>query len=129
VRKLAERTGASTAEIVSMVEAIQAGTAHALESTESSQAKVAEGVQLASDTGASMEEVKSRIDATLESVKTITEALSEQNTASQLIGRDIERIVQMTDENVNAVNNLNATASRVKTLAAELNELVGRFQL
>jgi methyl-accepting chemotaxis protein len=129
VRKLAERTGASTAEIVSMVEAIQSGTAHALESMVSSQANVTEGTQLANDTGVSMEEVKHCIDATLELVKTITEALSEQDTAGQQIGRDIERIAQMSDGNVSTVNNLNATAAHIKELAAELNGLVKYFRL
>jgi methyl-accepting chemotaxis protein len=129
VGKLAERTATSTAEIVAMVGTIQGGTGHALESTAASQGKVAEGVRLANDTGASMQEVKSRIDATLESVTTITDALAEQSTGSQQIGRDIERIAQMSDENAGAVNKLNDTARHIKGLALELNGLVGSFRL
>jgi methyl-accepting chemotaxis protein len=52
-----------------------------------------------------------------------------QNTASQQIGRDIERIAQMTDENATAVNRLSDTAVHIKDLAAELNGLVGSFKL
>jgi methyl-accepting chemotaxis protein len=129
VRKLAEHTGTSTAEIIAMVETIQAGTGHALESTAASQDRVKEGVRLANDTGASMQEVKNRINATLDSVRTITDALSEQSAASQQIGRDIERIAQMSDENANAVNRLNDHASHIKELALELNGLVGSFRL
>ncbi|GHU11588.1 hypothetical protein FACS1894185_5060 [Betaproteobacteria bacterium] len=50
-------------------------------------------------------------------------------TASQQIGRDIERIAQMTDENAVAVNKLNDTVGHIKELAVELNGLVGGFRL
>lgn len=129
VRKLAERTAQSTSEIVAMVGAIQSGTQSTLENTESSQVRVAEGVRLANDTGTSMQEVRDKISAAMASVNAITEALSEQNTTSQQIGRDIERIAQMTDENAASVNSLNSTVSHVKDLAEGLNGLVRNFQL
>ena len=63
-------------------------------------------------------------------VAVTTEArLAEQNAASQQIGRDIERIAQMTDENAVAVNKLNDTAGHIKELAVALNGLVGSFRL
>ncbi|MDR1062841.1 MAG: methyl-accepting chemotaxis protein, partial [Azoarcus sp.] len=113
VRKLAERTAQSTNEIVTMVEATQTGTQDALENTAASQMQVAEGVRLANDTGASMHEVRDKIGEALTSVNTITDALSEQSAASQQIGRDIERIAQMTDDNAVSVNKLNDTATHV----------------
>ncbi|MDR2614570.1 MAG: methyl-accepting chemotaxis protein, partial [Candidatus Accumulibacter sp.] len=129
VRKLAERTAQSTNEIVTMVEAIQDSTRSTLENTESNQVRVSEGVRLANDTGASMQEVRSKIGETLVSVNTITDALSEQSTTSLQIGRDIERIAQMTDENAAAVTSLNDTAARVMELAESLSGLVLNFQL
>jgi methyl-accepting chemotaxis protein len=129
VRKLAERTAQSTSEIVAMVEAIQNSTQSTLEDTESNRARVSEGVQFANDTGASMQEVKNRIAETLASVNAITEALSEQSATSQQIGRDIERIAQMSDENAAAVASFNGTAADVKTLAESLNGLVRNFRL
>jgi methyl-accepting chemotaxis protein len=129
VRKLAERTAQSTNEIVAMVGAIQSGTQNTLENTESSQVRVTEGVRLANDTGAFMQEVKSKIGEALVSVNAITEALSEQSATSQQIGRDIERIAQMTDENAASVNSLNSTVAHVKELAEGLNGLVRNFQL
>jgi methyl-accepting chemotaxis protein len=129
VRKLAERTAQSTNEIVAMVEAIQGGTQSTLENTENNQIRVTEGVQLTNDTGASMQEVRDKIAEALVSVNTITNALSEQSIASQQIGRDIERIAQMSDENAASVSNLNNTAAHIKTLAGGLNGLVRNFRL
>jgi methyl-accepting chemotaxis protein len=129
VRKLAERTTQSTAEIVSMVESIQGGTKNTLTNTTASQAQVADGARLANDTGTSMNEVKLKIDETLGAVNVITDALTEQSAASQQIGRDVERIAQMTDENASSVGKLNDTAAHIKTLAVELNKLVGHFQV
>lgn len=129
VRKLAERTAQSTNEIVAMVEATQAGTRNAMESTMVSQEQVAEGERLASDADASMQEVKTRIGETLVSVNDISGAISEQNSASQQIGRDIERIVRMTDDNTALVSRLNGTALHISGLAEELDELVNRFRL
>jgi methyl-accepting chemotaxis protein len=129
VRKLAERTAQSTSEIVVMVEAIQSSTRSTLENTEISRTRVSEGVQLANDTGVSMQEVKDRIAEAMTSVNAITEALAEQSTTSQQIGRDIERIAHMSDENAAAVTSLNDTAAHIKTLAENLNGLVHNFQL
>jgi methyl-accepting chemotaxis protein len=129
VRKLAERTAQSTNEIVAMVEAIQTSTQSTLENTENSQVRVADGVRLANDTGASMQAVRNKIGEALASVTSITGALSEQSATSQQIGRDIERIAHMTDENADSVNRLNSTAAHVKELAEELNGLVRNFQL
>ena len=129
VRKLAERTTQSTSEIVSMVASIQDGTKNTLTNTTASQTQVANGVHLANDTGASMNEVKLKIDETLGAVNVITDALAEQSAASQQIGRDVERIAQMTDENASSVGKLNDTAEHIKTLAVALNKLVRHFQV
>lgn len=129
VRQLAERTATSTSEIVDMVETIRAGTNGTLTSTSASQMQVADGVQLANHAGASMHEVQSKIDETLVSVNAITHALNEQSTASQLIGRDIERIAQMAETNRASVAKLKNTAADIRNLAAEINVLTSRFQL
>lgn len=129
VRKLAERTAESTNEIVAMVEATQTGTRNTLASTMASQEQVAEGERLAGDADASMQEVKTRIGETLASVNNISEAISEQNSASQQIGRDIENIVRMTDDNAALVSRLNGTALHISGLAEELDGLVNHFRL
>jgi len=129
VRKLAERTTASTSEIVDMVEKIRSGTESTLSSTEASHRQVAEGVELANGTGTSMRAVKNKIEETLAAVDNITAALAEQSSASQQVGRDIERIAQMTDENATSVGQLNENVSHIKNLSADLTGLVRHFHL
>jgi methyl-accepting chemotaxis protein len=129
VRKLAERTTRSTAEIVATIEAIQVSTKHTLKSTETSKEQVQSGVTLVDETGSSMQAVKEKLDETLRSVTQITDALAEQSKASQMIGQDIERIARMTEENTGAVVSLSGAASNIRTLASELFKLVGHFKL
>ncbi|GHU39751.1 methyl-accepting chemotaxis protein [Betaproteobacteria bacterium] len=129
VRKLAERTTQSTAEIVATIDAIQTSTQTTLKSTEISKEQAQSGMALVNETGTSMKDVKEKLDETLNSVTQITDALAEQSKASQMIGHDIERIAQMTEENTSAVGSLNNTVVSVKTLADDLNRLVQHFKL
>lgn len=129
VRKLAERTAKSTQEIISTVGAIQGSTRQTLLSTETSRAQAEEGLRLADDAGASMQAVKQGIDLALASVSQISEALTEQTSASAQIGNDVERIAQMTEENTAAVANLHDAAGSVQGLAQGLQQLVQRFHV
>jgi methyl-accepting chemotaxis protein len=129
VRKLAERTAKSTQEIILTVGAIQGSTRQTLASTETSRAQAEAGLRLADDAGSSMEAVKQGIDVALASVGQISDALSEQTSASAQIGSDVERIAQMTEENTAAVANLHEAAGNVQGLATNLQHLVHRFQV
>ena len=129
VRKLAERTAKSVSEIVSTIETIMQSTEETLSRTERSKEEAHKGASLADEAGGSMKEVKRTIDQTKDSVTNITEALSEQSKASQMIGKDIETIAQMTMENSDAVTLLSKTAESIKNLANNLNTAVQRFKL
>jgi methyl-accepting chemotaxis protein len=129
VRKLADRTTQSTSEITATIEAILASTQHTLESTETSKAQVQKGMTLANEAGASMSKVKEQLDQSLSSIAQITDALAEQSSASQMIGQDVERIANMTEENSGAVTSLNDAAGHIKTLADDLYKLVQHFKL
>jgi hypothetical protein len=129
VRKLAERTALSTQEIVQTVQAIQSSTQHTLASTETSSQQANEGARLAHETGNSMREVKSGLDAALASVKDISNALAEQGSGSTIIATSVERIAQMTEENSVAVASLNETVQHVSHLTLQLKAVTHRFHI
>jgi methyl-accepting chemotaxis protein len=129
VRKLAERTAMSTQEIVKTVQAIQNSTQQTLASTETSRQQANEGARLANETGDSMHEVKSGLDAALASVCDITNALAEQGAGSAIVATSVERIALMTEEYSAAVASLNDTVQRVSEMTSHLKTVTQRFHL
>ena len=129
VRKLAERTTQSTAEIGSMVQAIQEGTAQAVGHMQGWSSKVADGVARARGAGERMGEVRASANQAASAVSEINDALAEQSSTSAQLARNVERIARMSEENVKAVGSVSGQAAELEKLAAMLNTLVGHFKL
>ena len=129
VRKLAERTGKSTQQISSMIVSIQDETQAAVEAMKAGVAKVGRGVELTSQAGDAMAEVRRGADQVVDVVRDISEALREQTAASTDIARNVETIAQMAEENSAAVAENHATTEQLEKLAAALQSEVARFRV
>ncbi len=129
VRKLAEKTTVSTHEIGTMIDAIQRGTAEAVEQMRNGTEQVRSGVDTAARTGTSMARIEDSAGQVLYAVDDISAALHEQSLASSDISRRIEHIVQMTEENSGAVRQVSSAASHLQELAGELRAAIGHFRL
>ena len=64
-----------------------------------------------------------------ESVRSISDAVREQDIAVQQVARRIEQIAQMTEENTAAAVSAAETARELDTLAGTLREAVSRFRV
>ena len=129
VRKLAERTTASTQEIAAMISAIQLGTQNAVQQMEEGRTQVNDGVQMAAKTGEAMARIQAGMEKVLRAVEEISGALREQSAASTQMAQDTEKIAQMTEENNNAVTEVSRSATRLQDLAASMMATVSRFRL
>jgi methyl-accepting chemotaxis protein len=129
VRKLAERTTASTQEIATMIEAIQQGTQNAVREMAEGTAQVGEGVQMAARTGDSMVRIEQATGRVLAAIEDISNALREQSAASGQIAGNVEKIAEMTEENSAAVGVVFDSANRLERLSGNLKETVGRFRV
>ncbi|MBI2305941.1 MAG: HAMP domain-containing protein [Rhodocyclales bacterium] len=129
VRKLAERTTASTREIAATVAAIQDDMRRAVGSMQAGVARVAAGVQLTRRAGESMQQVRAGTAQVGVAVSEIAAALKEQTAAAAEIARSVERIARMTEENSAAAAGNSGTAARLEGLSLGLREAVGRFRL
>ena len=129
VRKLAERTTLSTAEIAGMVGKIQNGTRNAVSSMETGVVQAGKGVDLASQAGTSITEIRNGSVRVMEVVNSISDSIREQGTVSSEIAKNIERIAQMSEESASAIQHTTDAARHLQQLSSGLHNSVSRFKL
>lgn len=129
VRKLAERTSLSTQEIGGMVGRIQEGTKNAVNSMQIGVVQARKGVDLATQAGGSINEIRSGSTRVTEVVNNITNSIREQGTVSLEIAKSIEHVAQMSEESSLAVKNTAQAAHHLKDLSVSLHNTVSRFKL
>ncbi|MGM0525368.1 MAG: methyl-accepting chemotaxis protein [Pseudomonadota bacterium] len=128
VRHLAQRTSESTDEIETMVAKIQTGTQASVKQMQHGVQEVEEGVELASMTGQAINEIRESFDRVLQVVQDISNALGEQNAASDEVARNVERFSAMADQNQEATEHTSSTAHQLQTLAGKLGRAVSQFR-
>jgi methyl-accepting chemotaxis protein len=129
VRKLAERTAASTRQIGGMIERIQGGTRRAVEAMEGGVTRATEGETLARQAGEAIAEIETRTRAVVDAVREIHRAIAEQSAAAREVATGVERIARMAESNSSASHQTSRTAEGVSHLAARLNHLVADFRI
>lgn len=127
VRKLAERTSASTQEISATIEAMRASSLQATE-----QMKVAEklsdaGVARADGAEGVIGEIGKFATETASTVSEITGAIREQGSASNNIAVQVERIAQMAEESSASAVQTAASANRLEELARRQIETLKQY--
>jgi methyl-accepting chemotaxis protein len=128
VRKLAERTGASTLEITSMIGKIQVETKEAVAGMQDGTERVKGGVAMAQQAGESMANIRDGAQQVLASVSEISTALGEQSSAGGQVAKGVEQIAQMADENSSAVAEIAVTAEELAHLADSLQQAANQFK-
>jgi methyl-accepting chemotaxis protein len=129
VRKLAERTSASTLEISEVIDQIQDGTQGAVREMEGGVARVSDGVQVANRAGDSVATLRDAAERTAQVVATISQVLGEQTEAAREVARKVETIAQSTEENNATVQKTAASARELAGLSSELSALASRFRI
>ncbi|MCY1181799.1 Methyl-accepting chemotaxis protein (MCP) signaling domain protein [compost metagenome] len=129
MRELATRTTRSTAEIVVLVSTIQSGMRKANSSMNTGRERVLQGQQLIDSAGASMNDVKTALNASLNAVSQISNALQEQREASEDVARNVENVAQRVEENVAAQQQAVQTIQALKQMSSELEATVRGFTL
>jgi methyl-accepting chemotaxis protein len=129
VRKLAERTTASTAQIETMIGNIVGETRGAVASIETGVAQVHEGVTLAGQAGRSIADIRSGAEQVAAAVASISLALSEQSAASNEISNSVVNIATMADENSSLARESAKHADELENLANTLTTRISRFSI
>jgi len=119
VRKLAERTTASTQEIARTIDAMREQSERAAEHMRAADELVSNSVQRADGADSAIQEIGQSAQSNAATVTEISSAIKEQGSASNDISIQIERIARMAEE-------ASAAANQAATLASKLEEQAGR---
>ena len=128
VRKLAERTATSTAEISTMLEKMLADGRDAARTMEASVEMVGAGSTLAGHAGTAIERITTANARMVTEVNDITNAIGEQQGASESIARNVERIAHMIEENSAAARQSAVSAQGLLGVADDLREQAAWFK-
>ena len=125
VRKLAEKTMASTNDVGNAIKAIQESTAKSMGGVDQAVERIGEATELASRSGAALEEIVTTVEATADQVNAIATASEEQSAASEEINRSIVQVNDMSRQTAEAMAE---AAKAVSDLAAQAQDLTNLIQ-
>ncbi|MDO8933666.1 MAG: methyl-accepting chemotaxis protein [Rhodocyclaceae bacterium] len=129
VRKLAERTSASTADIAATVETIRGKTASAVDAMSRARHEVADGVRFNRETRETLDGIVGASERVTGLARQIADATRQQMAASDNTASDMAQASQMSSENSASLQRLDAVTREVAQMAQELQQVVGRFRV
>ena len=125
VRKLAEKTMASTNDVGNAIKAIQESTAKSMTGVDQAVERIGEATELAGQSGAALEEIVATVEATADQVNAIATASEEQSAASEEINQSIVQVNDMSRQTAEAMTE---AAKAVSDLAAQTQSLTDLIQ-
>ncbi|MBB4010709.1 methyl-accepting chemotaxis protein [Niveibacterium umoris] len=129
VRKLAERTTASTDDISRRIATVLSETSQANQRIQDASSRIDEGVDCTHRVARSLDEILQASASTVTQVHGVSSTLHSQSAAAHGVTENIERIAAMTEENHNAVSQVSALVKGLSDLTRDLNQQIGRFRV
>jgi methyl-accepting chemotaxis protein len=129
VKKLAERTSSSTAEIGGMIKAIKGGVDMTIQSMEEAKTNVTTGVQFSSQAQAALQDIIESVDGLYGGVHQIATAIEEMSATTDEITRDINQISEVTKVSLTSAEEISGAAVELSQLATSLEGVVQRFKV
>ncbi len=129
VRKLAERTARATDEISSTIQTIQGETAQAVQTMESAQRDVTQGVEKAKQGDQAIADIYQAVATLTEQIHAIDGIRVRQDEASREISHRVHEILSMAGDNRMTAENSAAAAGALTNLSERLTTAVSRFRL
>ena len=125
VRKLAEKTMASTNDVGNAIKAIQESTSKSMTGVDNAVQRIGEATELAGQSGAALEEIVATVEVTGDQVNAIATASEEQSAASEEINQSIVQVNDMSRQTAEAMAE---AAKAVTELAAQAQGLTDLIQ-
>ncbi|GAB4063114.1 methyl-accepting chemotaxis protein [Uliginosibacterium sediminicola] len=129
VRKLAERTSHSTAEISQMIGTIQVSTREAVSGIRDGVSSVDQGVALAQSAGEAIKELRGIASHVSDLVSGIAEGLREQSAASNDVAGKVEQIARRAEEISHNSGSTSNASQQLNHIANEMLGTINHFRL
>ncbi len=124
VRKLAEKTMASTQDVGEAIKAIQESTTKSMSGVDKAVERIGEANELASQSGMALQEIVATVEATADQVNAIATASEEQSAASEEINQSIARVNDMSGQTAEAMGEAAQAVAELAAQAQGLTELI-----
>ena len=124
VRKLAEKTMTSTADVSQAIKAIQQSAAKSIEQMDASVKAIEEATEYANNSGEALKEIVEMVDSTAEQVEAIATAAEEQSSTSDEINRSIAEVNSIATEMSTSMQEAAESVSKLASQAHSLNSLI-----
>ncbi len=124
VRKLAEKTMGATKEVGANIHAIQEATRKNITEMNTAGDVVARATELSEESGRSLAEIVSLVEASTGQVQSIASAAEEQSAASEEINRSIEEVNRVADETATSMRHSSQAVGELAGMAQELRSLI-----
>ncbi|MCK0509625.1 methyl-accepting chemotaxis protein [Aromatoleum buckelii] len=128
VRKLAERTSQATGEIAKLIGGIQNQVRHTVSGMRDANAQTDQSLELVERTATTLRAAEGESASAAINVRSIADAVREQDAAVHQVANSIEKIAQMTEENSVAAEAAAETAARLDALSGKLLDQVARYR-
>jgi len=129
VRKLAERTTASTADITATIQQIQGATETTVHAMQEVETEVLESAEYMRGEENTLGQIVSAADEVSRMAGHIASASREQSTAVEESARGMEQVSVLSEENNTAVAEFDQAAQALSSASSELQQLVSQFQV
>ena len=128
VRQLAERTSKATTEIAGMIQLVQDDTQQAVQGMETSAPRVSQGLALANQAAAMLEQIRLQAEDSLHNVRDVSRSTNEQTAAVSELAKHIEQIASMSRETAVVMQQNRGVVSALQQVATSLSKQVSRFK-
>ncbi len=127
VRKLAERTASSTADIARIVGELTHTTSTAVAAMDGTVREVGDGIKLLQESSQSFEKIKLASEHVNDAASHIASAAQEQSVATEEVAQNMEQISALIEESGASIVQVKQSVGELAATAEELHELVGHF--
>ncbi len=128
VRKLAERTAQSTAEIAGMTKSIQTGTGRAVQAMEAGLQQVSESVSLSQQAREAFAKMSNEAQQVTDVVERIDAAIAVETITERAMESHIAQLQELIQQNDSVMHDVTDAVMRLQTTSSDLGGEIAQFR-